>query len=52
MFYDRIEGRTMEWDARNGVIVRLGARHGIATPVSEVLVALLSAIRARLHHAS
>ncbi len=45
MYYDRIEGRTMEWDARNGVIVRLGARHGIATPVSETLVALLSAVR-------
>ncbi len=24
--------RTLEWDARNGVIVRLGAKHGIATP--------------------
>lgn len=45
MFYDRMDGRTMEWDARNGVIVRLGARHGIATPVSATLVALLSAIR-------
>lgn len=45
MYYDRVAGQTMEWDARNGVIVRLGARHGIATPVSETLVALLSAIR-------
>lgn len=46
MFYDRMAGREMEWDARNGVIVRLGARHGIPTPVSMTLTALLSAVRA------
>lgn len=45
MFYDRMAGREMEWDARNGVIVRLGARHGIETPVSMTLTALLSAVR-------
>jgi 2-dehydropantoate 2-reductase len=33
----------MELDARNGVIVRLGARHGIATPVNAMVVALLEA---------
>ena len=26
---DRLAGRALEWDARNGVIRRLGARHGI-----------------------
>ncbi|KQZ21601.1 2-dehydropantoate 2-reductase [Caulobacter sp. Root1472] len=40
---DRAAGRPMELDARNGVIVRLGARHGIATPVNAMMVALLEA---------
>lgn len=40
---DRLAGRRMEIDARNGVIVRLGRKHGIATPVNEMVVALLEA---------
>jgi 2-dehydropantoate 2-reductase len=40
---DRAAGRPMELDARNSVIVRLGARHGIATPVNAMVVALLEA---------
>jgi 2-dehydropantoate 2-reductase len=40
---DRAASRPMELDARNGVIVRLGARHGIATPVNGMVVALLEA---------
>ncbi len=40
---DSIAGRPLEWDARNGVIRRLGARHGIPTPVSDTLVPLLGA---------
>jgi 2-dehydropantoate 2-reductase len=40
---DRAAGRPMELDARNGVIARLGARHGIATPVNAMVVALLEA---------
>ena len=40
---DRLAGRRLEWEARNGIIQRLGARHGIATPVSDVIVPLLSA---------
>jgi 2-dehydropantoate 2-reductase len=40
---DRAAGRPMELDARNGVIVRLGVRHGIATPVNAMVVALLEA---------
>jgi 2-dehydropantoate 2-reductase len=43
MHADRLAGRPMEIDARNGVIVRLGARHGIATPVNAMMVALLEA---------
>jgi 2-dehydropantoate 2-reductase len=40
---DREAGRPLEWDARNGVVARLGARHGIPTPVSDVIVPLLAA---------
>ncbi|HYI48537.1 MAG TPA: 2-dehydropantoate 2-reductase [Allosphingosinicella sp.] len=40
---DRLAGRRCEYDARNGVIVRLGARHGIATPLNALAVTLLRA---------
>ena len=40
---DRLAGHQMEVDARNGVIVRLGAKHGIPTPMNRVLVTLLGA---------
>ena len=40
---DRLAGHQMEVDARNGVIVRLGSKHGIATPMNRVLVTLLAA---------
>jgi 2-dehydropantoate 2-reductase len=40
---DRAAGRPMEIDARNGVIVRLGRKHGIATPLNAMLVDLLKA---------
>jgi 2-dehydropantoate 2-reductase len=40
---DRAAGRPMETDARNGVIVRLGRKHGIATPMNQTIVALLEA---------
>jgi 2-dehydropantoate 2-reductase len=39
---DRLAGRPMEIDARNGVIVRRGERHGIATPLNRMTVALLT----------
>lgn len=38
---DRLAGRAMEIDARNGAIVRLGRKHGLATPVNQLVVALL-----------
>lgn len=40
---DRLAGNPMEVDARNGVIVRLGKQHGIATPYNQILVTLLAA---------
>ena len=44
IYADRMAGRAMEWNARNGVIVRKSAAHGIATPVSAVIVPLLAAL--------
>jgi 2-dehydropantoate 2-reductase len=44
MLYDRRAGRPLELDARNGAIVRFGARHGIATPLNSALCALLGAL--------
>ncbi|MDP5281274.1 2-dehydropantoate 2-reductase [Sphingomonas sp. DG1-23] len=40
---DFVAGRPMELDARNGVIVRLGAKHGVPTPLNQALAALLAA---------
>jgi 2-dehydropantoate 2-reductase len=41
---DRLAGRPMEIDARNGVIVRLGKKHGIPTPCNQMAVSLLEAL--------
>lgn len=41
---DRLAGRPTEWDARNGVIARLGQRHGIATPLNAMAATLLAAL--------
>src|SRR6185295_4794796 len=43
MLTDRESHRRLEWDIRNGVISRKGARHGLPTPISDGLVALLAA---------
>ena len=40
---DRMAGRPMEVDARNGAVVRFGRKHGIPTPLNEMAVALLIA---------
>ncbi|HKR23941.1 MAG TPA: 2-dehydropantoate 2-reductase [Allosphingosinicella sp.] len=40
---DRMAGRPTEIDARNGVIVRLGERHGLAAPLNALAVALIKA---------
>lgn len=41
MYYDRRDGNVLEFDARNTVIQRLGRKHGIPTPISDVIVPLL-----------
>jgi len=46
ILFDAEAGRELEWEARNGVVRRLAARHGIATPVSDVVVPLLAAASA------
>ena len=43
LYYDRRAGRPMEFEARNGVVVRLARKHGIATPLCDTVYALLSA---------
>ena len=47
MLADRQAGRPVEIDARNGVIVRLGRKHGIATPANSMAVALMEAMVAK-----
>jgi 2-dehydropantoate 2-reductase len=42
MLTDRESHRPLEWDIRNGVIVRKAAAHGLQTPISDVLVPLLA----------
>jgi 2-dehydropantoate 2-reductase len=43
MLTDREAHRPLEWDIRNAVIRRKAARHGLPTPISDVLVPLLAA---------
>ena len=43
MLTDREADRRLEWDIRNGVILRKAAAHGLATPISDVVVPLLAA---------
>ena len=47
MLADRRAGRPVEIDARNGVIVRLGRKHGIAIPANNMAVALMEAMVAK-----
>jgi 2-dehydropantoate 2-reductase len=47
MLADRQAGRPVEIDARNGVIVRLGRKHGIATPANRMAVALMESMVSR-----
>lgn len=39
---DRLAGRPMEIDARNGAVVRIGQKHGIATPMNQFVTILLN----------
>ncbi|GBE65953.1 putative 2-dehydropantoate 2-reductase [Mycobacterium sp. MFM001] len=43
MLADREARRPLEWEVRNGVIIRKARRHGIPTPISDILVPLLAA---------
>jgi 2-dehydropantoate 2-reductase len=43
MLFDRQAQRPLEWDIRNGVILRKARNHRLATPISEVIVPLLAA---------
>ena len=42
---DRLADRPMEWDARNGVIVRKGAVHDIDAPLNGMAAAILRALK-------
>jgi ketopantoate reductase len=46
MLWDRPAGRELEYDARNGAVVRAGARLGIPTPCNDTVTALLEAVSA------
>ena len=41
LYHDLANNRRLEIDALSGAVVRLGRRHGIATPVHEVIVGAL-----------
>jgi 2-dehydropantoate 2-reductase len=43
MLSDREAHRPLEWEIRNGVIVRRARKHGLTTPISDVIVPLLAA---------
>jgi 2-dehydropantoate 2-reductase len=40
---DRREGRKLEWEVRNAVVGARGRRHGIATPLNDLVTTLLRA---------
>jgi 2-dehydropantoate 2-reductase len=42
MLYDRLAGRTLEWDAIHGAVLRAAVRHGVDTPRTALLTALLA----------
>lgn len=43
MLTDRERGRPLEWDIRNGVVLRKAREQGLPAPISEILVPLLAA---------
>lgn len=46
MYFDRLDGRTLEVEALTGAIAACGSRLGVPTPLSDMLLALLRAISA------
>lgn len=47
MYFDRLEGRPLEYRGLVGYLVETAAGHGIPTPVNEALLALLAAVDGR-----
>jgi len=43
MLADRENHRRLEWDIRNGVIIRKARAHNLTTPISDIVVPLLAA---------
>jgi 2-dehydropantoate 2-reductase len=43
MLYDRRAGRPTEHDALHGAVLRVAARHGIDTPLTQAMAALIAA---------
>jgi 2-dehydropantoate 2-reductase len=41
MYFDLVSGKTMEVEALNGTVVRLGEQLGVATPIHRVIYASL-----------
>jgi 2-dehydropantoate 2-reductase len=46
IYADRLAGRPTEVDARNRVVGRIGLRHGIATPLNDLMATLIEAASA------
>jgi 2-dehydropantoate 2-reductase len=44
---DRVGEREMEFEARNGAVVRAGARSGVPTPLNSMVVAVLGAVQSK-----
>lgn len=44
MLYDRLAGRTLEYDALNGAVVRIGRGYDLESPLNQAMAALLAAI--------
>ncbi len=44
MYFDRQAGRPTEIEALNGAVVAAGERHGVATPLNRMLLALMRAV--------
>ena len=47
MLVDKRAGKPLEVDARNGAVVRLGKKHGIATPLNEMATVLLATVNSQ-----
>lgn len=43
-YYDRVAGRSMEHEELTGDVVRAARRHGIATPLNDVILTLMRAL--------